>query len=390
MFAFTSLGVKIDMSVNKGPRPYVFKINGQVHHRIGSLLLDEGKPPAYAQLYIFDTENEVENRISIFDTDQDCDSGSDRVIVAGLVRMFDETNELVKSFRAARDLLSQSYCKPLRLRLLHDRSKAAPQYSAPAGSEIAALIVGDISEENRTPDIRIQDRGGGLRRISNLHSHYMALQYPILFPYGEEGFKLGINSQSGILQVGARNEVIMLEYYAFQLQQRRSKAIMLICGDRLFQQYIVDVFVSVEENRLRFIIKNNKNLRSDIYKGIHDALHKGDFDGNNVDRKVILPGSFTGSKRYMVQNYQDAMAICRFYGPSDLFITFTYNTKWQEIANALAFILGQKPNARPDIVSRVFKLEVEELISALKKGTYFGKAKEGMYDCLILITAVLQ
>jgi len=71
----------------------------------------------------------------------------------------------------------------------------------------------------------------------------------------------------------------------------------LLCGDRLFQQYIVDAFASVEENRLRFIIKNNKNLRSEIYKGIHDALHKGDFDGNNVGKKVILPASFTGSKR---------------------------------------------------------------------------------------------
>ncbi|RCV38092.1 hypothetical protein SETIT_8G114400v2 [Setaria italica] len=199
--------------------PYVFKINGQVHHRIGSLLQDEGKPSAYAQLYIFDTENEVENRISIFDRDRDCDSGSEvgRVNVEGLVRMFDETNELVKSFRAARDLLAQSYCQPLCLRLLHDRSKAAPRYSAPTGSEIAALIV---------------DRGGGLRRISNLHSNYMALQYPILFLYGEEGFKLGIKySQSGFLRVGARNKVTTLEYYAFRLQQRRSEAITLICGN---------------------------------------------------------------------------------------------------------------------------------------------------------------
>jgi hypothetical protein len=42
MFAFTSLGAKIDTGVNKGSGPYVFKINGQVHHRIGSLLPDEG------------------------------------------------------------------------------------------------------------------------------------------------------------------------------------------------------------------------------------------------------------------------------------------------------------------------------------------------------------
>ncbi|KAL6598841.1 hypothetical protein ACP70R_046101 [Stipagrostis hirtigluma subsp. patula] len=351
MFAFTSLGAKIDTGINKSPGPYVFKINGQVHHRIGSLLPDEGEPPVYAQLYIFDTENEVQNRISIFDRERDCDddNGVDKTIVEGLVRMFDETNELVKSFRAARDLLVQSSCQPLRLRLLHDRSKNAPQYNAPTGSEIAALIVGDFSEEKKSRDIIIQDRGGGLRRISNLHANYMALQYPLLFPYGEQGFKLGIKySRSGVLRAGARNEVTMLEYYAFRLQQRRCEGVTLISGDRLFQQYIVDAYASVEENRLRFIVKNNNNLRSEIYKGIEDALHKGDVDGNNVGKKVILPASFTGSKRYMVQNYQDAMAI------------------WQ------------RPDARPDIVSRVFKLKVEELVSVLKKGTYFGKAQAVM------------
>ena len=207
----------------------------------------------------------------------------------------------------------------------------------------------------------------------------MALQYPILFPYGEQGFKLGIKyNRSGTLRVGVRGEVTMLEYYAFRLQQRRCEATTLIRGDRLFQQYIVDAYASVEENRLRYIVKNNKNLRSEVYKGIEDALLKGDVDGNNVGKKVILPASFTGSKRYMIQNYQDAMAICRFYGPPDLFITFTCNPKWQEIADALAFIPGQRPDARPDIVSRVFKLKVDELVSELKKGTYFGKVQAGM------------
>jgi len=151
MFAFTSLGAKIDTGVNKGPGPYVFKINGQVHHRIGSLLPDEGASPVYAQLYIFYTENEFQNRISIFDRHRESNDGSqvDKQIVEGLVRMFDESNALVKSFRAARDLLVQSRCQPLRLRLLHDRSKNTPQYSALAGSEIVALIAGDFSEEKR-------------------------------------------------------------------------------------------------------------------------------------------------------------------------------------------------------------------------------------------------
>jgi hypothetical protein len=81
----------------------------------------------------------------------------------------------------------------------------------------------------------------------------------------------------------------------------------------------------------------------------------------------------------MVQNYQDAIAICRFYGPPDLFITFTCNPKWQEIADALAFIPGQQPSARSDIVSRVFRLKVDELVLVQKKGTYFGKAQAGRY-----------
>uniref|UniRef100_K3Y063 Helitron helicase-like domain-containing protein n=1 Tax=Setaria italica TaxID=4555 RepID=K3Y063_SETIT len=36
-------------------------------------------------------------------------------------------------------------------------------------------------------------------------------------------------------------------------------------------------------------------------------------------------------------NYQDAMAICRVYGPPDLFVTFTCNSKWREIADALRY-----------------------------------------------------
>ncbi|KAL6556804.1 hypothetical protein OROHE_006680 [Orobanche hederae] len=38
MFSFTSMGGKVDTSVNKGRGPYVFKIQGANYHRIGSLL----------------------------------------------------------------------------------------------------------------------------------------------------------------------------------------------------------------------------------------------------------------------------------------------------------------------------------------------------------------
>ncbi|KNA21891.1 hypothetical protein SOVF_039150 [Spinacia oleracea] len=64
IFAFTSMGGKVDSTINRGSSPYVFRLNGQNHHRIGSLLPPAGEQPRFTQLYIYDTQNEVANRIS--------------------------------------------------------------------------------------------------------------------------------------------------------------------------------------------------------------------------------------------------------------------------------------------------------------------------------------
>jgi hypothetical protein len=66
MFSFTSLGGKIDTGKNKGGGPPHFTIAGQNYHRIGTLIPKTGEPPKFAQLYIYDTQNEVANRLSHF------------------------------------------------------------------------------------------------------------------------------------------------------------------------------------------------------------------------------------------------------------------------------------------------------------------------------------
>jgi hypothetical protein len=72
----------------------------------------------------------------------------------------------------------------------------------------------------------------------------------------------------------------------------------------------------------------------------------------------------------MQQNYQDAMAIVRKHGKPDLFITFTCNPNWNEVA--LALKKGQVPNDRPDIVARVFKQKLNQLIYDLNQNHIFG------------------
>ncbi|XP_057545879.1 uncharacterized protein LOC130824877 [Amaranthus tricolor] len=66
MFAFTSMRGRVDNTVNKGRGPYCFRLGGQNYHRIGSLLPTEGNTAKFQQLYIVDTENEIENRKRAF------------------------------------------------------------------------------------------------------------------------------------------------------------------------------------------------------------------------------------------------------------------------------------------------------------------------------------
>ncbi|CAF1613761.1 unnamed protein product [Adineta ricciae] len=110
-------------------------------------------------------------------------------------------------------------------------------------------------------------------------------------------------------------------------------------------------------------------------------------------RIVILPSSFQGSPRAMQQNYQDAMAIVRKYGKSDLFITFTCNPTWREIHEQL--LPGQMPADRPDLITRVFKLKLNQIIDDIFKRHILGRTianvfviefqKRGLPHCHMLI-----
>ena len=125
-------------------------------------------------------------------------------------------------------------------------------------------------------------------------------------------------------------------------------------------------------------VRRNQNvLRSELYSGLRDAVLMGDTSPASIGKRIVLPSSFTWSPRYMIENYQDAMAICRWAGYPDLFISFTCNAKWPEIEIFLSMHPGQKPEDRPDIVGRVFKIKLDQLLYDLKKKWHFGRVLAG-------------
>ena len=87
------------------------------------------------------------------------------------------------------------------------------------------------------------------------------------------------------------------------------------------------------------------------------------------------------------------MAVVTKYGKPDLFLTYTCNPKAQEITENLRN--GQKSEYRPDLVSRVFKLHLQELLNDIKNRHVLGVPiahvhviefqKRGLPHCHMLI-----
>ncbi|GJW19446.1 hypothetical protein Tco_0026882 [Tanacetum coccineum] len=138
MFMFTYMGGKQDKSVNTGRGPYCYRIQGMNCHRIGALLPDEGKPLIFSQLYIYDTENEIENRIKFSSNDESTSYGKKKI-----------DHQLTTEIRDMLDINN-----PLR-----DGRK----YNLPTASKVAALIVGDFDSTEHKRDIILEEQRGDLQ-----------------------------------------------------------------------------------------------------------------------------------------------------------------------------------------------------------------------------------
>jgi hypothetical protein len=64
MLSFTSIGVHVNESIlATGRGIYPFRAHGSFYHNIGGFYPNAGTRPRYLQLYIYDTEHELENRM---------------------------------------------------------------------------------------------------------------------------------------------------------------------------------------------------------------------------------------------------------------------------------------------------------------------------------------
>ncbi|XP_017227630.2 uncharacterized protein LOC108192562 isoform X3 [Daucus carota subsp. sativus] len=368
-FGFTSVGANMDKSINNGRGPFVYRIHGVLYHQIGSLFAEESKKPVFSQIYMYDNQEQVSKHMNFPNSEEPLDSE----ITECLSVMLHRVNALVDIYRQVRDRYKESEVIPGKLRLIANRDTDGRESNVPTNAyDFAGLVANSNLADDR--DIVVHPHDGFLHRISVLHPCYMSLQYPLLFPWGEDGFRIdilhsGVSEKSG----NKRDVVTIREYYCYRLQYRDAEGHTLIGGGRLFLQFVVDAWACIEHTRLTWVLTHQTILRSDLYNNVVDSVNKGDTNASTIGKRIVLPSSFTGSPRYMQQNYQDCMAICRKFGSPDLFITFTCNPQWPEIKEYCDKVPHCIPADRPDVMARVFKIKLELLLEDLTDNHVLGK-----------------
>jgi hypothetical protein len=86
-------------------------------------------------------------------------------------------------------------------------------------------------------EIIIERHNKEFKCISSPHPAYMALQYLLLFPYGERGFQIGV-LYSGMYQAepNTRSRMTMQDYFCYQFHYRKHQPNPFLCYGLLSSQ----------------------------------------------------------------------------------------------------------------------------------------------------------
>lgn len=231
---------------------YAFRAQGTINHSIGIIFPHENSRPRYMQMWIVDTDHEIDNRLL---ENQELR----RELLVKIQRILDQYNPFVQVFRQIGQLQDIPNC---RLIIKQQKSNER-QYCLPTVSQVAAVIVDNEYPKNLNGrDVIVEGVNGRLMNIQDIVGCYDPLQYPLLLPNGTYGWDINSHNIDG-------TRLSCLDYYSLQI--RTNCSALFLRGCRLLQQYVVDDYVKIETQRLRWIRTNQHNIRSELYQGLQDC-----------------------------------------------------------------------------------------------------------------------
>jgi hypothetical protein len=106
----------------------------------------------------------------------------------------------------------------------------------PEVDEIAALVVCDIGDGEDGRDIVVRKTDGFLKRLHETHAKYIPLQYPLLFPFGEDKYQenIPLNSLTATDTIDKLVRVSLRSFISFRLMERSIEDSVILRSMRLF------------------------------------------------------------------------------------------------------------------------------------------------------------
>lgn len=189
---------------------FYLQIQGQIYHRAGSLLPVSDSNYKFLQIYFMgNSPQEIDLRCAHNNLIK-------RSIIEQLQTLFHEHNQLIILFKTALDMMPSDNHKIV---IRADKTPAgqhARRFNAPTIDEVAIVVVGEDLESR---DIVLHRQNNQLLRIKETHRSYDALQYPIIFWKGEDGYDFSIkmiNPITGNLNIIlAMAKISQSLYYVF-------------------------------------------------------------------------------------------------------------------------------------------------------------------------------
>lgn len=150
---------------------------------------------------------------------------------------------------------------PLRMVLIENRNTDGRTYNLPFAPKVATLIVGDENSALQVRDIVLETSDGDLQRINELHPSYLPLQYPLLFPYGQDGYRDDIkHREETLLATSTRKRMSIREYLSYKLMYKSKEVSTLLHAGKLLQQFIVDMYTMIKSQRLFWVKTHQQDL----------------------------------------------------------------------------------------------------------------------------------
>ncbi len=139
---FTSLGVKEDTWVNRRGG-WVFCVQGELSHSIATFHRDDGEPPSYAQLYIYDPDIALLHRMNR--------NGNLNVdTMRSLQTMLLQSYHYSHQFKHAYEILNDHVNIPnASIQLYVTPSQDLRRYNLSSTNEIAVILPGDGTSPER-------------------------------------------------------------------------------------------------------------------------------------------------------------------------------------------------------------------------------------------------